>query len=195
LCPYTYIYNGAKTTLIWQTGAGPDTFKLDRDGSLIAASSKRRLQQLLGREGDTVQWSEGGEVDFDKFWRLLKNLRPNRASSQRTCEVLLSGWNFIEDLLRTFDLNQQLEGLHAPIMNKAYQKVFYGNNLPSITPKGRSYQPIWLRKETLAIRKEFGQIWSFLVKAGYLRAGKPRSDCGSGASLKRPSLPRLECHT
>ena len=161
--PYTYVYKGEKNILIWQTGEDvQDSFKVDSKDYLFSAQTEEELKKLLGPESKRVHWGEYAEINLDDFWRAVKNLRAGRGSSSKTCELLLNGWNFIEDLLRTFGLIQEMEKLRSPLLNKVYEKNFRGNNLPAVTPEGKSYTPIWLREETTLFRKEISLIWKIL---------------------------------
>lgn len=168
--PYSYIYKGRKTVLVWQTSQQwGDCFKLDAKHQLIFSDSEEKLRDLLDVEvAKKVRWSKNVEVNFDRFWSVLKNLRTNRASSKETCELLLNGWNFIEDLLNTFNLDQEKIRLKSLVLNTAYEKLFYGNNLPSITPEGKLYTPIWLREEILAMKNELMVTWGLLENQGYI---------------------------
>jgi hypothetical protein len=80
----------------------------------------------------------------------------------------LDGWNFIEDLLKTIGAKKELRTLRTPLLNKAYDKFFYGVNLPSVTPEGKSYSPLWLAEEILALRREFRTVWHNLRRVGLI---------------------------
>lgn len=167
--PYTCTYKKKQIILIWQTSDQfGDRFKVDEENKLIFSDSEEKLKELLGITAKEVFWEEGTEIDFNRFWNSLTRLRINQASSKKTCELLLNGWNFIEDVLRTFSLTVELEKLQSPTLNIFYKKLFYGNNLPSITPNGCSYTPWWTSDEIFSVQKEFKHIWSFLRKNGYL---------------------------
>lgn len=185
--PYAYIYKSKKRILIWQTG-GNDTFRLDSEKRLISAPTIEALKDSLGEDAHNVEWSEEAELNFDKFWTSLRNMRPARSSSERTCDLLLNGWNFIEDLGRTFGFDTELEELRTPILNNAYQKLFYGNNLPSITPEDRSYYPLWTDEEMLALRKAFKKVWNFFQTKGIV-AGQKTPKPPSDASVNPPIQP------
>jgi hypothetical protein len=111
-----------------------------------------------------VHWAEYSEIDFDKFWLLLKNLKVKRASSIKTCSVLLDGWNFIEDMGRTFNLKKNMKKLRSRLLNKAYKKLFYGCNLQSVTLEGKSYNPLWKQEEISAMHTELRAIWTLFRK-------------------------------
>jgi len=166
--PYAYFYQKRKTILVWQTN-GEDTFRLDSDNRLISAQTVGELKRILGKDADRVEWSEGAEISFDKFRTALKNLRHGRASSRKTCSLLLDGWNFLEDMARTFRLDKETEGLRTPILNKAYDKLLHGNNLPSVTPEGCSYHPLWTSEEISALRSSFRDMFSLLIKNGVFK--------------------------
>ncbi len=166
--PYAYIYQKRKTVLIWQTN-GEDTFRLDSENRLISAQTVEELKHILGKDADSVEWSEVAEINFDRFRTALKNLRHDRASSEKTCSLLLDGWNFLEDMARTFGLDKEMEKLRTSTMNKAYKKLFYGNNLSPMTPDGCSYHPLWTSEEISALRRSFENIFNLLIKNGIFK--------------------------
>jgi hypothetical protein len=127
------------------------------------------MKKLLRTESAQVHWPEQAELDFGKFWTALKNLRSNRSSSRKTCSVLLAGWNFIEDMGRTFNLKNDMKRLRSKRMDKAYEKIFYGCNLPSVTPNGKSYSPLWINQEIAVLRAEFRTIWELFRSKGYIQ--------------------------
>ena len=166
--PYGYIYRGKRTVLLWQTN-DTDTFMRDSGNRLIQARTMTGMKKLVRLAAADVRWSEYSEMDFDKFWTALKNLSPNRASSRKTCSVLLSGWNFIEDLGRTLNRKKEVKRLRSKLLNKAYQKLFHGCNLPPTTPKGKSYSPLWISSEIISLRTEFRSVWASFRSQGYIR--------------------------
>lgn len=164
----SYIFKKERISLIWISDNGNDRFKLNEEKTILFSKSEEKLKEMLGEESEKVNWIEDSVINFDKFWTALRNLRINRASSINTCNLLLDGWNFIEDLLRTFGLDNEMKSLRTPLLNKAYEKLFCGCNLPSVTPEGKSYSPLWTYEEILVLRKEFRVIWKILRKNGYI---------------------------
>ncbi|MES2462151.1 MAG: hypothetical protein V4671_16320, partial [Armatimonadota bacterium] len=39
-----------------------------------------------------------------------------------------------------------------PENDELYRKVFWGNNLPSLTPEGKSYVPMWSTREVIRLK-------------------------------------------
>ncbi len=166
--PYTYIYERKKTILIWQTN-GRDTFRKVSDKRLLQSQTVTNMKKLLRTEAIQVHWSEHAVIDFDKFWTALKNLRSNRASSRRTCSLLLEGWNFIEDMGRTFNLKKDMKRLRSQLLHKAYDKIFWGCNLPSVTPERKSYSPLWIEAEIKSMRTELRTVWQSFKNQEYIQ--------------------------
>jgi hypothetical protein len=164
--PYAYIYRGRRTVLIWQT-KDTDTFQKDCNAHLLQSGTLSSMKRKLRADATKIHWSEYSEMDFDKFWTAMKNLRVGRASSIKTCAILLEGWNFIEDMGRTFNLKREFKGLHTKTLSKSYQKLYQGNNL--LAPEGRLYSPLWRPEEIRILRFEFSTIWTTLRKQGYIR--------------------------
>ncbi len=166
--PYAYIYRGKKTILIWQTN-GIDTFRAVSDTCLLQSKVVIKHENKNRTDASKVLWSEYSEMDFDKFWAALRNLRAEKASSIKTCSILLEGWNFIEDVGRTFNLRKEMKRLRSRPLNKAYKKLFCGCNLPPVTPEGKSYSPLWIPEEISAMRSEFRALWLIFRKRGYIQ--------------------------
>lgn len=59
-------------------------------------------------------------------------------ASDDTCTQLLNAWNLLDDIARSVKASLNDRG---PKADKCYDKLFYGNNLPSITPPGEHYGP------------------------------------------------------
>lgn len=66
------------------------------------------------------------------------------------CKNFLEAWNLFEDVSQSvngnFDINRRLT------LN-IYEKLFWGNNIPVVTPDGESYDPIWTKREVKIIRE------------------------------------------
>lgn len=165
--PYAYVYRRKKTILIWQTN-DIDTFKKTSDSCLFQSRTLPSMKRKLGMASAKVHWSEYSEIDFDRFWSELKKLRAGKASSTKTCAVLLEGWNFIEDMGRTFYFKEDMKKLRSKLLSRAYEKLFHGCNLPSVTPERKSYSPLWTQEEIPAMRAEFRTVWRIFRKQGYI---------------------------
>lgn len=87
-------------------------------------------------------------LDLIKYW--LQN--PNRDTV--VCSDFLATWNLFTDVASSvrdviFDRDLQKN-------NFIYKKLFWGNNLPAVTPLGKHYEPIWTDGEIETLAKVLG---------------------------------------
>lgn len=52
--------------------------------------------------------------------------------------------NLLDDICRSIGQPLRFDG---PTANRVYDKLFWGLNLPSVTPAGGHYVPLWSRRE------------------------------------------------
>lgn len=167
----TYIVSlraiGHDYLLLWQDGgdapdkyiANPETKQFLLAGTLGELSGKAR------ELGIQVADQEPTPVDLDKVFRVLAALRPNRRSSLRTCQLLLDGWNTLEDMAHSVDVPLPKASVDEPeSLRMAYEKLFYGNNLPSVTPEEESYNPLFSSEERREMRNYLRRLWQAIIK-------------------------------
>lgn len=118
----------------------------DKDGFL--AGSNRILifqsqQQLYfyAKENNLIFQDDitGLSVDIAVDW--LK-----KESNNIDCKYFLDFWNIIGDL--AYSVHDSFYGNgENDLIIKVYNKLFYGNNLPSIKGDGEDYYPTWSKEE------------------------------------------------
>lgn len=142
------LLNDRSAFVVWYEGS-PDGFLRDDCGDLVASEAMHDVQ-AAARAGGFVPVAEDPAVyDFDSIraWCTAPK------AAEVDCKRFLNAWNFFDDLT----------GLHAradtPFTRlsraeaKCYDKLFWGNNLPSLTPVGERYVPTWKRSEVAGIRR------------------------------------------
>ena len=161
--PLLLRYQNMNKILLWNDNEDNNSsFLLNNNNNLVSSDSIEKLQLYVDQYLNNIVFDELEEIDYNDFWHKIKNLRKNRGSSKRSCEILIDGWNIIEDLLKTYNNINMLRKLKTPIMDQVYGKLFYGMNLPSLTPKNRSYTPVWLENEIKYFKQEMKEIWKFI---------------------------------
>lgn len=159
LYPYTYAYLGKLSTLLWAPSGAGDIFLRDCDGALCSAGNIEDAKVLFGKLPNSISWDEVAFVDFDSFWREIDRLNENTSADEDACAVILAGWNFIEDVLRTYSFNDLRDELNEVQVNKAYKKIFYGSNIDAVTPEGSSYNPEWDKAELEILKSSLRRVW------------------------------------
>lgn len=141
---FEFIIDNKKFICIWFSG--------EKDGFISEGGKIKdfcNFDQLhsYALENNIEIIDEGSElsVDFAQKWDFTKEKVIN-------CKYFLHFWNMISDL--SYSVNENFYGdKKNRTLNKIYDKLFYGNNLPAITPEGKEYIPIWSKKEIDELNK------------------------------------------
>lgn len=125
-----------------------DKLCLTKDKKILVFKSTRSLQAYAKANQIKFVFREClDSLDLDALERWLD--RPSVTTVR--CEEFLNAWNLFTDVQST--LNERNMHHEDTRYSKIYQKLFWGCNLPAVTPAGRSYEPIWSRKEVKQIQE------------------------------------------
>jgi hypothetical protein len=73
------------------------------------------------------------------------------------CKKALNAWNLFADVAASIgDRGSAFKHLDSQLPEIIYEKLFWGNNLPSMTPKGAHYEPEWSIDEIRSIANLLG---------------------------------------
>ncbi len=146
--------------LIWytkgETPEAPDDEPVV-DGVTLVSNGKMPVFRDLA---SLVAYAEANglsplEVEDPAFYNLdtvIKWMRRKRPA-KLDCEVFLDAWNLLADISVTVDGDFDPDWDRTQKINA---KLFWGNNLPAMTPIGRYYVPIWPGRENRIIREVMG---------------------------------------
>lgn len=125
-----------------------DRYVID-DGRLVYWKSLSELESYIAKQGISLRELGGQEMfklDLDKVAHWVKHptkhIEPN---------MFNDAWNFAGDLEATIPFGFKKNDLQKETL-KIYNKLFWGLNLPAVTPKGRYYVPTWKHREVLILR-------------------------------------------
>lgn len=114
---------------------------------LAAFENIGELMDFAEERGLTIQPEKPPIYDFDALKSWTKTLDIEKIE----CESFLNAWNMLGDIEKTFGRTlKEPEGSNA-----VYDKLFYGNNVPSITPEGKCYIPEWTTSEAFILASVF----------------------------------------
>jgi hypothetical protein len=141
--------NGADVFLLWYEDER-DSFARTTDGRLLVGSS---LDDLTAEAADLgVELEESRTVyDLDQLRAWCR--RPIAEGIE--CRTFLDAWNFFDDLA---GLHTAPGTEYAQLSREAaayYDKLFWGSNLPSVTPPGERFDPSWSAAELGAVVRVF----------------------------------------
>jgi hypothetical protein len=142
---FSYRLDGQIQYLIWFTDEDDGVY-LDADATVPSFSKQEELYEYAQAAGISVDLAESVLLDLDTVSEWLVD----RTADTVDCVVLLNAWNLFDDVSRslggTFDANRERTG-------DIYNKLFWGNNIPAMTPEGQSFHPTWTQIELDIMRE------------------------------------------
>ena len=125
---------------LWlSNGDEPDSVLVDRDGRVPAFTEETSARDHGARCGYAVAADAPVHYDLARVSAWCE--APDAATLD--CVLLLNTWNLLADLgPQTLGVTS-LFGYQERRANSLYDRLFFGNNLPSITPAGAHYTPEW----------------------------------------------------
>ena len=136
--PFLFSLSGKDYYCIWYSD--------DKDGFLVDVNRilKFENQQKLCRyakENNLTFQDDLTELSADIAVDWLKE-----ESNNIDCKYFLDFWNIIGDL--AYSVHESFYGYSEnDLIISVYNKLFYGNNLPSIKGDGEDYYPTWSKDE------------------------------------------------
>ena len=145
-----YLLDGKIRFLIWHTGDEADGACLGEDGAVSVFKTLAELVRCA--QAHDLSPLELGEqhfhnLDVVRVW--LKRKRPG----QINCEAFLNAWNLLGDVSASVDSGFDPDRDRT---RNIYHKLFWGSNIPAITPPGKYFTPLWSGAEVLVMRDILG---------------------------------------
>jgi len=131
-------FGGANRFFVWYSGE-PDGVLLSSPPARLAlfsdlpAVARYAAQQRLKLESEAPAF-----YDFDRLAEWL-----SQPTHEPDCQFLLDAWNMLGDIASSLGA-RLVEPAEA---NGVYDKLFWGSNLPSMTPPGEHFEPSWSENE------------------------------------------------
>jgi hypothetical protein len=140
--------DGEMAFVVWYSGER-DGFLRDAGGRLLTACTLEALAAAAQARGIGLEDAEPSIYDFDRIntWCAA----PNAAGVD--CQAFLDAWNLFDDLA---GLHTGADNPYARLSRETagcYDRLFWGNNLPTVTPPGEQFEPVWSAEELIEIRR------------------------------------------
>ena len=137
--PLLYRLQHCESYLLWISG-DKDSVVVDADGFVPSFRTFGLLQEFADRKHYRLETEEPKLHDLD--WVTI-----SQTDKSVDCEAALAAWNLFSDVSASVpELNHNFKGLDSQF-RLIYDKLFWGNNLPSMTPEGERYLPQWSADE------------------------------------------------
>ena len=141
---YWYRLDNKDAYLIWFSNE-KDGFTVDENGFIPSFTNVKDLQDFASEMKITVDVENPNLIELDSIKDWL-----NDCGKIKDYNPFLNAWNLFEDISVStngnFDKNKEET-------NDIYNRIFWGCNIPAMTPEGESFTPTWTKKELKIIRE------------------------------------------
>jgi len=145
--------------LLWFDGE-PDGVLCGKYGKIIVFSSLPKLQLYSDKHELELSKDEPVDYEFDTLQKWCSQPKKENVD----CKLFLDAWNLFVDIAisssKGTETFRALNGSNDII----YKKLFYGNNLPSVTPPDCTYVPEWTTEEVSTLSELFKEGLSMFSK-------------------------------
>jgi hypothetical protein len=160
--PLALKVGGRTLFLLWVSDDWAVNRVLARDGRVVSFSDEESARQYALAENLTLAPKEELRLhDLDSAVSWLE------VDTEPDCRILLAIWNLAGDVARS--VNEPFED-RGEVLDDVYNKLFFGNNLPSMTPPGKQYHPEWTEGELRLLRATI-QIAIALIRSRAVESG------------------------
>jgi hypothetical protein len=136
--------DGGRLYVVWFTSDKDGLARLS-DGKIASSADEHQTRAFCEANAMPLEPDSPAIYDFDEI--AVWCSRP--AAGKIDPISFLNAWNMLDDALcalsgvrSPYDVTS-----HRPGANHIYDKLFWANNLPSVTPPGKHYEPIWSPEE------------------------------------------------
>lgn len=141
---FVFVFDSKEYYCIWYTGE-KDGFVTD--GDKLKCFHDYDQLQIYALDNNIVICDDGSQLSMDvaRAWN-------ERNEKKVDCRYFLHFWNMMSDL--SSSVKESFYGdIKNNTLNKIYDKLFWGSNLPSVTPEEKEYIPIWSKEELDELNK------------------------------------------
>ncbi len=137
--------DGVRRIFLWDSGDdGADQVVVDDKGKVLEFPSESAARDSRPPAGHVLSSEPATHYDFDAIQAWCAS-----TTDTLDCATLLNAWNLLGDLPHAENLFTW-----ADVRAKGvYDKLFFGCNLPAITPQGEHYVPKWSSSEIAALKR------------------------------------------
>ena len=141
-----YRLDGAERFLLWFTNERDGVVTDDAgfvpsfatEAALLAFAKSERIQ--VSEESPTLH-----NLDLVRDWLA------DPGQEAFDCVAVLNAWNLFGDVARSAPASAAPFSEADAKLRAVYDKVFFGNNLPAVTPEEEAYHPVWSSAEIVGL--------------------------------------------
>lgn len=135
-------YKDSHLFAIWSSDADFDGFVQNENKKIVAFQSIKEASAFAQQKELKIEQEEPFMLDLDIIMSWLYDPKADEID----CKSFLNVWNFCNDVRSTIH-QKCMDGEEDPHYRNTYLKLFYGSNLPSVTPIGETWNPTWDKED------------------------------------------------
>lgn len=139
--------NETMVFVLWFSGER-DGFVRDEVGRLLTAATPETLTTVARSRDVSSVDCDPADYDFDQIRAWCSAPEASRID----CSAFLNAWNFFDDMAGMPDGADTPQVRLSHGATACYDKLFWGCNLPAVTPSGERFEPDWRADELTEIR-------------------------------------------
>ena len=134
--------DGRRLYIVWYSD-DKDGLVRFKNGKIVSFAGMHEVREFCHANGMSLVPEPAAVYDFD----VIAQWCDHPAAESIDPPSFLNAWNMLRDAnsLKSDVLN--LCDISESRADKVYEKLFFGNNLPAMTPEGAGYEPIWSQDE------------------------------------------------
>lgn|GEM_PF-6128810 len=121
----------------------------DQGSNVLVFNSRTATEDFLSRKNTQLTY---GETIFD--FAMLEVAADHSYFDFEDFDQALSFYNFLQDIANSLGMDV----LNGETIDSAYQKLFLGSNLPSVTPRGSEQFPVLTETEQKTLFSELKRL-------------------------------------
>lgn len=148
--PLLYRLNAEEGYLIWISNES-DSVVVDPEGFVLTFKDADAVQAYADLKHYKLEAGEPilHDLDWVGTWLQTPGMPVN-------CVEALNAWNLFSDVARSIRARGTAFERLDSRFPRIYQKLFWGNNLPALTPEGKHFDPQWPPDELSALTEVLG---------------------------------------
>jgi hypothetical protein len=139
-----FTWRSASHFIIWYTNSDDGVIIDDRKP--VVFSNTNDCRQFAHQSGIAILEESSNRYDFDSISNWVSSPQLDLIEPQH----FLDAWNLVDDIVSSLHNDINYDAVKDEERN-LYDKLFWANNLPTITPDDSEYVPIWTSEEINAL--------------------------------------------
>ncbi len=130
--------------VIWYKDENDENRVYTSDGKVVSFPSEEKAHRKADELNINITDTCFYDVERLIYWFTMHQ-------KEMDCNFLIDFWNLFSDI--AYCVGKELEPVRTRRIKRCYNKLFWGLNLPAVTPENCEYEPVFTKRERKLIRE------------------------------------------